>query len=157
MSFIQLTTFIEAPVERVFDLSRSIELHRASMQAFGEKIIGEKLSGLMEINDTVSWQAKHFFKERQLTVKIIAMQKPISFIDEQVTGDFVSMKHEHYFKPIENGTIMIDQLYFEAPYGTIGKCFSQLYLTRYMEKLLLQRNAFIKEVAETNKWKTFLS
>jgi ligand-binding SRPBCC domain-containing protein len=157
MSFIQLTTFIEAPIERVFDLSRSIELHKGSMQRFNEKCAAGKQTGLLELNETVTWQAKHLMKERQLTTKITAMQNPFSFIDEQVGGDFVSLKHEHYFKPAQNGTIMIDQFYFQVPYGVIGKWVSRFYLTRYITKLLEQRNQFIKEVAESNKWKMFLS
>ena len=157
MSFIQLTTFIEAPVERVFDLSRSVDLHKGSMHHFAEKITAGKLNGLMELNETVTWQAKHLFKERSLTVKVTAMQKPFSFIDEQVTGDFASLKHEHYFKPVQNGTIMIDQFYFKMPYGTMGKWIDRLYMTGYMKKLLEQRNRYIKDVAETNKWKSFLS
>ena len=157
MSFIQLTTFIEAPIERVFDLSRSVDLHEHSMQSFNEKSTAGKQAGLMELNETVTWKAKHLFKERSLTTKITAMQKPFSFIDEQVSGDFVSLKHEHYFKSVQNGTIMIDQFYFQTPYGTIGNWVSRLYLTGYLKKLLEQRNRFIKEAAETNKWKSFLS
>ena len=34
------------------------------------------------------------------------------FIDEQIKGDFKMMKHEHHFKPCENGTIMIDLVEF---------------------------------------------
>jgi len=157
MSFIQLTTLIEAPIERVFDLSRSVELHRSSMQHHNEKCTAGKLAGLLELNDTVTWQARHLFKERSLTIKITALQKPFSFIDEQVSGDFVSLKHEHYFKPIQNGTIMIDQFRFATPYGTIGKWVNRFYLTAYLKNLLEQRNRFIKEVAESNKWKSYLS
>jgi len=157
MSFIQLTTFVAAPIERVFDLSRSIDLHKSSMQSYTEKPIAGKLHGLMEQNDTVTWQARHLFKQRTLQVRISAMQRPYSFIDEQVKGDFVSMKHEHYFKPIENGTIMIDQFYFEPPFGFIGKVVNQFYLINYMKKLLEQRNKFIKQVAESSQWKTYLS
>jgi ligand-binding SRPBCC domain-containing protein len=157
MSYIQLTTFIEAPVERVFDLSRSVELHKGSMQRFNEKCTGGKLAGLLELQDTVTWQARHLFKERNLTTKITALEKPFSFIDEQVSGDFVALKHEHYFKPVQNGTIMIDQFSFITPYGTLGKWVNRFYLTAYLKKLLEQRNRFIKEVAESNKWKSFLS
>ena len=86
-----------------------------------------------------------------------ALQKPYSFIDEQENGDFVSLKHEHYFKPVQYVTIMIDQFYFQLHYGTIGKCMVRLYMTNYLKKLLEQRNSFIKQVAETNKWKSYLS
>ena len=156
MPFIQLTTFIEAPVERVFDLSRSIDLHKASMKKYNEKPIAGTVSGLIEKGETVTWTAKHLFKERRLKVGITAMQKPFMFIDEQVEGDFKVMKHEHYFKPCDNGTIMIDQIALEAPYGIWGKFFSAVYLTKYFEKLIQERNNVIKTVAESNQWKLYL-
>ena len=156
MPYLHLTTFIAAPVERVFDLSRSITLHKHSMQQFGEEPVGGLRSGLMKEGDVVTWQAKHLFKERKLKVKITSFKSPYAFTDEQVEGDFAKMKHEHYFKPIENGTLLIDQFWFETPYGKIGKVLNQLYLTRYMERLLEQHNKVIKQVAESDQWKKFL-
>src|SRR6266498_4581335 len=135
MPFIHLTTFIAAPQERVFDLSRSVALHKASMKDHDEKNVAGTMIGLMNLNDTVTWTAKHFFKQRSLKIKITKFQRPEHFIDEQEEGDFKIMKHEHYFKSIENGTIMIDQFHFETPRGLIGKLINNFYLERYMTKL----------------------
>ena len=157
MPFIHLTTFIAAPVERVFDLSRSVDLHKASMKEWEEKPIAGKLNGLMQKGDGVTWRAKHLFKERQLSVAVTAMQKPFSFVDEQVKGDFEMMKHEHYFKPCDNGTIMIDHFYFEIRYGILGKWINRFYLEKYMKRLLEQRNATIKKAAESELWKHYLT
>jgi len=85
------------------------------------------------------------------------MKKPDMFVDEQVKGDFKMMKHIHHFKPCDNGTIMIDVVEFEAPYGNVGKLFNKLYLTTYLKKLIEQRNKVLKDVAETDKWRKFLS
>jgi ligand-binding SRPBCC domain-containing protein len=153
---IHLTTFIEAPVERVFDLSRSVNLHRASMTDYGETAINGRTSGLMEEGETVTWKARHLGKERLLKVKLTAMKAPLFFCDEAVEGNFRSMKHEHYFKPVANGTIMIDQFYFEAPYGIFGRWFTALYLGKYMRSLLEERNNTIKKVAESGQWKHYL-
>lgn len=120
-----------------------------------EAVAGTRF-GLMEREDTVTWKAKHFFKTRILRVKISAMKKNEQFTDEQVDGDFKVMKHDHYFKPCQNGTIMIDLFHFESPYGHVGKWFNGLYFTRYMKKLLEQRNNIIKEFAENGKWKQLL-
>ena len=49
------------------------------------------------------------------------MHAPQSFTDEMVNGDFKQMKHEHHFKPIQNGTLMIDLFSFESPYGKAGQ------------------------------------
>lgn len=156
MPLIKLTTFVKAPLERVFDLSRSIELHKYSMSRFGEKPVGGRLSGLMEAGDSVTWQAKHLLKVRTLSVKVTALTAPHSFVDELVKGDFTALKHEHYFKPCENGTFIIDHFYFETPYGALGTLLNRLYLTRYMRRLLEARNETIRQVAESNQWKHYL-
>ena len=157
MPLIHLTTFIEAPIERVFDLSRSVDLHKKSMQKFGEEPINGKINGLMNEGDEVTWKAKHLFKNRILRVKLTALERPHSFTDEQLQGDFRLMKHEHVFKPIENGTIMIDLFQFETGYGFFGKMLNQFYLANYMRTLLEERNKIIKQAAETNQWKNFLT
>ena len=156
MPIIHLTTFIAAPIERVFDLSRSIELHKKSMAHHREQAVAGTTMGLINLNETVTWKAKHLMKTRVLQVKIIAMQRPLSFTDEMKKGDFKSMKHEHHFKEIENGTLMIDVFRFEAPFGGLGRFFSSVYLSGYLEKLLEQRNELIKEYAESSKWKHVL-
>ena len=157
MSFIHLTTFIAAPLERVFDLSRSVDLHKKSMAAYEEKIIDGVMNGLMKEGDSVTWTARHLFRQRILKVKITKFQKPDFFADEQVQGNFLMMKHEHYFKPIENGTIMIDQFHYELKHGLAGKLFNRLYLEKYITSLLHKRNEMIKQVAESNQWKQLLS
>lgn len=156
MPNIHLTTFIAAPVERVFDLSRSINLHMVSMRHTQEKAIAGRVHGLIEAGETVSWQAKHLFKLRYLTVKITAMQPFDFFEDEMVKGDFTSMKHQHHFKAVANGTIMIDVFDFESPYGRIGRLVNKVFLTSYMKRLLENRNTVIKDYAESDKWKAVL-
>jgi ligand-binding SRPBCC domain-containing protein len=157
MPFIQLTTFIEAPTERVFDLSRSIDVHKSSMTKYQEKPIAGTINGLINLGEEVTWKAKHFYKERILKVRITAMKKPYSFIDEQVQGIFKLMKHEHFFKPCDNGTIMIDQFYFDLHNGLLGKWLSGFYISRYIKQLLEERNKTIKTIAESNQWKHFLT
>ena len=156
MPTIHLTTFIAAPVDVVFDLSRHIGLHKESMARYKEEAVAGTRFGLIEKDETVTWSARHLFKKRFLRSKITEMKKPDMFTDEQIKGDFKMMKHEHHFKPCENGTIVIDLFYFESPYGIFGKWFNSLYLTNYMKKLLEQRNKTIKVFAESERWKKLL-
>lgn len=153
---IHLTSFINAPVERVFDLSRSINLHHISTLQTNEKAIAGVVNGLINKDETVTWEAKHLFKVRRFTSRITAMERPSSFTDEMVKGDFKSFYHEHHFKAVENGTLMIDKVNFESPYGFAGKIFNTLFLRSYIEKFLIKRNEVIKEYAETQKWKAIL-
>ena len=157
MPTIHLTTFIAAPVERVFDLSRSIDVHKKSLAHTNEQAVAGTTSGLIQQDETVTWKAKHLGKIRVMKVKISSMTAPQSFTDELVNGDFKEMKHEHHFKPIKNGTLMIDLFSFESPYGSLGKMVNYIFLKRYLRKLLERRNLAIKEFAETDKWKFLLN
>ena len=157
MTKIHLTTFIKAPAERVFDLSRSINLHKISTTHTREEAVAGVTTGLINLGETVTWQAKHLFKVRRFTSKITLMERPLSFTDEMVQGDFKSFKHEHHFKAVNNGTLMIDLVEFESPYGTAGKWINKLVLKNYLQNLLLKRNTVIKEYAETQKWKVILN
>ena len=157
MSFIHLTTFIAAPIERVFDLSRSINLHKISTAHTHEKAIAGVMTGLINEGETVTWQAKHLFKERKFTSKITGMDRPAGFTDEMIAGDFKNFRHEHHFKSTDNGTIMIDVVEMECPYGIIGQLVNKFFLKNYIEQLLLKRNEVIKEYAESKKWIGILS
>jgi ligand-binding SRPBCC domain-containing protein len=156
MPLIHLTTFIAAPVDRVFDLSRSIELHKHTMKKFEEKPVAGRISGLMQPGDKITWRGKHLLKRRVWINSIAALEKPFTFIYEQMQGDFKQMKHELFFKECSNGTLLIDQFSFECSYGRLGEWFTNLYLTKYINSLLEQRNETIKRVAESNQWKHFL-
>lgn len=156
MPTIHLTTFIASPADVVFDLSRHIGLHKESMVSHKEEAVAGTRFGLIEKDETVTWKARHLFKNRLLRIKITEMLKPAMFVDEQAQGDFKMMKHEHYFKPCDNGTIVIDLFHFEAPFGMLGRWFNGLYLTKYMKRLLERRNDTIKQYAESGKWKKLL-
>lgn len=156
MPTIHLTTFIAAPVERVFDLSRNISLHKISMQHTNERAVSGITSGLINKDDTVTWKGRHFFKTRIFTSKIIEMKPYEKFTDKMIRGDFISFHHKHFFKPADNGTIIIDIVSFETPYGLLGKIVNKFFLTAYIEKLIIKRNDVIRQYAVTDKWKAVL-
>lgn len=150
MPCIRLETFINASPQTVFDLSRSVDLHKASMKHHAERAIAGTTNGLMNKGDTVTWQARHLFKNRTLKVQITEMQPPTFFADEMLEGDFKKMRHEHTFKAVDSATLMIDEFYFELPFGVIGKVVNILFLKTYMTRLLLERNGEIKSTAEAS-------
>ena len=60
MPTIYLSTFIRATPTTTFDLSRSIDLHQISTKQTQEKVIAGRMSGLIELGESVTWRAKHF-------------------------------------------------------------------------------------------------
>src|SRR5829696_4460904 len=106
MPFIHLQTFIKAPRQIVFDLSRSIDLHKVSMMHHQEEVIDGRKDGLMIKGETVTWKAKHLFATRKLKVRMTEIDTPAFFADEMIEGDFKKMRHEHFFNAVDDGTLM---------------------------------------------------
>lgn len=157
MPTIHLTTFIAAPIERVFDLNRNLTIYKALMHGRKEKFSSGAASSLMGHGETITFHAKHFGKTRLVTTRVTTLQKNSSFVQEQVKGDLLHYKHEQHFKPVENGTIMIDMIDFAGPRDVIGKIMAKLYLKTYLERFLNKRNSLIQQYAETEKWRAVLS
>lgn len=76
MPKIEFKTKIYADKIVVFDLSRSIDLHKISTRHTNEEAIFGKTSGLIELNESVTWRAKHFGFYQTLTSKITEMKSP---------------------------------------------------------------------------------
>lgn len=150
MPIIKLETIINAPIEKVFDLARSIDLHKASTLGTNEEAIAGRTTGLIELGETVTWKAKHFGVYQQLTVKVVEFEKPNVFVDTMLQGAFKSMKHTHRFSESEYGTIMTDEFEFTSPFGIFGKLANALLLKRYMTNFLIRKNEELKRVAEGN-------
>ncbi|GAB3909675.1 SRPBCC family protein [Mucilaginibacter boryungensis] len=151
MPTIKLITSINAPVEVCFDLARSIDLHKTSMQHTGEKAVAGITDGLIGLNETVTWRARHFGIAMEMTSKITELRYAISFTDEQVKGPFKKLKHLHTFQQSGKYTIMTDYFEFESPLGFLGRLADKLMMKAYLTQLLLKRNKTIKETAENAK------
>lgn len=156
MPTIFLETQIKAPIERCFDLSRSIDLHKISTEHTNEEAIAGVTSGLIQLNESVTWRAKHFGIYQALSSKITAFESPVMFVDEMVKGAFKSFRHEHKFSETQDGTLMIDEFDYVSPLGFIGRIVDAVVLKRYMTKLLIKRNDTIKSFAESDEWKKLL-
>lgn len=156
MPIISLTTEIYAPIEIVFDLSRSVDLHKISTKHTNETAIHGVTEGLMELNDCVTWKAKHFGIYQTLSSKITNMDKVNSFVDEMEKGIFKSFRHYHGFTEKGSITIMTDTFDYKSPLGLLGLLADKLLIEKYMTKLLRIRNQTIKEFAETGKWRSVL-
>ena len=157
MPTIHLTSFVSAPQDIVFDLHRNIGLHKVSMEHFKEEVVGGIRSGLINKDETVTWKGRHLFKTRFFTSKITEMKPFETFTDKMIKGDFKFFEHQHFFKPVDNGTIVIDIINYKTPYGWVGTLVNKFYLNSYLEKLIDHRNKVIKQYAETDKWRALLN
>ncbi len=156
MPTIELSTVIRAPRERVFDLARSIDAHHDTTSGTEERAIAGVTSGLIGMNDEVTWEARHFGVRQRLTVRVTAFDRPKHFQDIMVSGVFKHMVHDHDFANHPAGTLMRDRFEFESPLGMLGRIVDALFLTSYMRRFLVRRNEALKRLAESEKWRSYL-
>jgi ligand-binding SRPBCC domain-containing protein len=159
MIAIEEITLIQAPVERCFDLARSVEVHLLGNTHFGESAVASagRTTGLIGEGERVTWRARHFWVWHELTSEITCLKRPDYFRDVMVRGIFRSMAHDHYFRQLPGGqTEMRDVFAFAAPLPVLGRIAEIGILRRHMRGLLVERNAAIREVAESEEWRKYL-
>tara|TARA_R110002126_G_scaffold291648_1_gene454836 strand:- start:15097 stop:15552 length:456 start_codon:yes stop_codon:yes gene_type:complete len=145
----EVITVVEAPPDACFDLSRDLDFHQESFGHTDESIVGGRASGLIGLNEEVTWRARHFGFYHEHTARITALDSPRHFRDEMTKGRFLSFVHDHYFEPVPAGTRMRDVVEFQAPMGIIGRVVEALVLKRYMHRLIASRSEAIRVRAES--------
>lgn len=156
MPVIKLQTNIKSDVSICFNLSLSVDMHTLSTARTNEKAIAGKTTGIMQLNEYVTWEATHFGVTQTLTSKITQLTQNLHFRDEQQKGAFKHFVHDHNFETINGMVIMTDTLNFSSPFGFIVTVVDKIILTKYLKTFLIERNALIKTCAESEQWKQFL-
>jgi ligand-binding SRPBCC domain-containing protein len=118
---LEITTVIAAPIQRCFDLSRSIDLQVDSAHGTGERAVAGVTGGLIGMGQEVTWKARQFGFDVRHTSRITAFDSPFYFQDLMQRGVFKSYCHDHHFEVRKSGTTMLDVVEFEAPLGLLGR------------------------------------
>ncbi|MBM3431648.1 MAG: hypothetical protein FJX92_01415 [Bacteroidetes bacterium] len=156
MPTIHLTTFISQSADIVFDLARHVGLQRDALSDYRQQAVAGTRFGLLEQGETITWRARHFFRDRLIRLKIREMIRGDRLILEQVMGPFLSFRQERYVKACENGSILIDLVHYEWKQGRLGQIADRLILRTYLERILHLHIAYIQKAAEGKRWKTYL-
>ncbi|MDQ0923603.1 ligand-binding SRPBCC domain-containing protein [Pseudarthrobacter sp. W1I19] len=138
--FFECTTRTNRQQSELFDLARSIDVHKNSMAKSREEAVAGVTSGLISLNEEVTWRAWHFGIPLQMTNRITEMHSPDYFVDEQVKGPFRRFRHVHEFRQDSEGTMMVDRIEFSAPFGLLGRLVEKLVLAQYLQNLIETRN-----------------
>lgn len=157
MPIIKTQLTIDAPIEIAFDLSRSIDFHAFSQHKHNEIAVAGVTTGLIELNQSVTWRARHFGISQYLTAQITQFNRPFHFRDTLVKGAFKRFDHDHIFDVQKGKIMMVDIFDYDAPFSILGGLFDKLILHRYMTNFFINRNNMIKKTLESGDWTMFLS
>ena len=149
---------VRAPVERCFDLARSVDLHVDSSVQIGARAIGGRRAGLSEEGDATVWSARFFGLRFPMTTRIEDFSHPVRFGDRMTRGLLRQFAHIYRFQPLPDGNCaMSDELTVQAPFGLLGRLVEHCYLIRRMRHLAQSRLQHIQAVAESDDWRRYVA
>jgi len=154
---LNLQTLINAPIERCFDLARSIDFHLRTAESTGEKAISGVTTGLISDGQEVEWKARHFGIWLTMRVRITEFRAPSFFQDSMIEGPFRLFQHDHIFEAAGSDTLMIDRILFSTPVPKIGHLLDRFIIGNHLEDFIRHRNLELKAVAESNLWRHYLA
>lgn len=156
MERIRRETWIDAPAERCFLLSLSVDLHTASAHSSREKAVAGVTTGLISKGETVTFQGRHFGLKLKRTSRIEVLRPYSHYRDTMISRVFRHFEHDHYFAAMNDGTRMRDEIRFSASWGMLGRLATRLFMRRRLRAILVERNALLKQVSESDEWHQYL-
>jgi hypothetical protein len=88
---------------------------------------------------------------------LIEKLRPHSYYrDVMISGPFQHFEHDHHFAPMDDGTRMRDEIRFSASGGLFGQLRTRMFLRKQLKAFLMERNAMIKRLAESEDWHKYL-
>jgi ligand-binding SRPBCC domain-containing protein len=156
MESIRLGTWIDAPVERCFLLSLSVDLHVASARSTQEKASAGVMDRTIGEGDTLTFKGRHFGMRGRHTSLIEKLRPHSYYRDVMISGPFQHFEHDHHFAAMDDGTRMRDEIRFSAGSGLFGRLATRMFLRKRLKAFLIERNAMIKRLAESEDWHKYL-
>lgn len=75
------------------------------------------------------------FGKQQWVTEIKHIEENKSFVDEQRLGPYRFWYHYHQLTQEESGTKMLDRVYYELPYGLLGKVLHLLTIQNTLKRI----------------------
>jgi ligand-binding SRPBCC domain-containing protein len=145
---------VQAPIERCFLLSTSVELVQRVLHM---RPVRGRTTGLVHAGDTIRWQGWQLGLPQHHESLIDGYDPPRFFRDRMISGRFAGFAHEHRFTDQGNGSVILaDEVHFTMPWGWPGAAAGRLILEPHIRSLLRRRFNMLKQIAESEEWRKYL-
>ncbi len=121
----------------------------------------KKISGLIAAEDQLVWRGWKFGLPQMHETLITAFDAPRYFQDTMGRGRFARFQHDHRFEEIveqvgSKATMLEDEVRFAMPLGWAGALVARWIMVPHIRRLVKQRFALLKRVAESEEWREYL-
>jgi ligand-binding SRPBCC domain-containing protein len=153
MFTVQDSVTIDAPIDRCFLLSTSIDLVGPVL---GLRAVSGKTSGLVVDGDQLIWRGWKFGLPQMHETLITQYRRPEFFQDTMGRGRFQSFQHDHFFYVVDGHTLLRDEVRFSLPFGLPGRLVARYVMQPHIRSLVRRRFAMLKQIAEGPDWQRHL-
>lgn len=145
---LQQTQDIPVDIEKAWNFFSSPDnLKLITPEYMNFKILNKSDAGDMYPGMIITYTISPLFKiSIKWATEITQVKNHKYFIDNQIKGPYKIWHHEHHFKQTDKGVEMRDVLFYELPYGFLGKLAYKLFVKRRVEEIFSYRSEKIKEL-----------
>jgi len=119
--------------------------------------IGGRMEGVVAGGDTVRWRGWKWGLPQMHESLIEAFDPPCFFRDRMIAGRFAAFEHDHRFTVLEDGKVLLqDEVRFAMRWGAAGLMIGRAVVAPHVRKLLHERFALIKRLAEGDEWRQYV-
>jgi ligand-binding SRPBCC domain-containing protein len=155
-STIRFETWINAPVERCFQIALHVEMHNSGVRKRAQKAVGGVTSGRLSEGDVVTLESRQFGRQLRYTCRVEKVRPYSYFREVRVDGALSRFEHDHHFAPMDDGTRMREEITFSVPWGVLGRMATKMFVKSRLTELMVARSLEIKRVAESEDWARLL-
>jgi len=83
------------------------------------------------------------------TTEITHVNEPYFFVDEQRFGPYALWHHQHWFREVEGGIEMTDEVNYAIPLGVIGRLAEALFVGKQVRSIFDYRYKVLAEKFKT--------
>ncbi len=152
MPSLSIDVEIDAPIERCFDLIRSVDVHLDTGRVIQATVIDGRKTGLSELGDSTTWTANFFGARFKMTTVIKSMDYPKYCSDEMVKSLFNSFTHSYTLKEKDGKTVVKDEISFRSPLYPFGYIIDKFVLGPKIYNVQKHRISEIKRLAEDSNF-----
>ncbi len=143
--------YIPVPVENVFpffaEAKNLEEITPPLLQFKIEKVSDESLRE----GSLIDYKLKIHYLPVKWKTLIKEWSPPYKFVDFQLKGPYRLWHHTHEFQSLGPGTLMIDRVRYQLPFGYLGWLVASQFVKSDVEKIFNYRRKIVQEKFAANK------
>ena len=147
---------VNAPIERCFDITRSIEAHEDTSILIGGRAVSGTTTGLSELGDETTWSAGFFGLRFKVRTRIEELEAPIRICEKRVSGIPRPFDHTYVLGLVDGGVLIEDHFNIGFPFGALGDFFLKVVLLKRLTVVQNHRLESIRKICEGDNWRSYL-